>query len=114
MINFTKTNLKPIITSVKDNLSTHIITDHKRLIQLSEVVKTSEPKVELNEIKFIRSYPEIIERTNKILDTIPDKNKIDKILDKNLEAYSWVKKGQELNRANTKCLFAITLLMKKE
>lgn len=105
LINFTKANLKPIIANVKVDQSIHIIADNKRLIQLSEVVKTSEPKVEIDEIQIIISYSEIIEKANKILISIPDKNKLDKILDKNLEAYSWVKKGQELNKANSKCLF---------
>lgn len=105
LINFTKANLKPIIVNVKDNPLIHIISDKKRLIQISEVVKTSEPKVEIDEIKINISYSEIIEKANKILISIPDKNKLDKILDKNLEAYSWVKKGQELNKSNSKCLF---------
>lgn len=105
LINFTKTNLKPIVAAVKDNPSTHIIGDSKRLSQLSEVVKTSEPKVEIDDIKILFSYHEIIETTNEILSSIPDKTKLDKILDKNQDAYNWVKQGQKLNKANTKCLF---------
>lgn len=105
LINFTKANLKPIIISVKDNLAPHIIVDSKRLGQLSEVVKTSEPKTEIDEIKLILSYPEIIDKTNKILSSIPNRNKLDKILDSNIEAYNWVKQGQNLNKANSNCLF---------
>lgn len=105
LINFTKANLKPIVENVKENLSNYIIDDRKRLIQLGEVVKTSEPKVEIDEIQIILTYSDIIKRTNKILSRIPDKDKLDKILDKNVEAYSWVKQGQKLNKANTKCLF---------
>ena len=110
LINFTKANLKPIVATVKDNPSTHIIADSKRLSQLSEVVKTSEPKVEIDDIKILFSYPEIIETTNNILSSIPDKTKLDKILDKNQDAYNWVKHGQKLNKANTKCLFCYNLI----
>ena len=78
LINFTKTNLKPIVTTVKDNLTPHIIVDSKRLSQLSEIVKTSEPKVEIDDIEINFNYTEIINKTNKILSSIPNKNKLDK------------------------------------
>ncbi|MBI9054386.1 MAG: AAA family ATPase [Bacteroidales bacterium] len=105
IIDFTKTNLKHIIPKVKESLSTHIIRNNKQLARLRVIVITKEPRDELDEIQINFSYSEIIEKTNKILSSIPDKNKLDKILDKNTEAYSWVKKGQELNKANNKCLF---------
>jgi len=113
LINFTKVHLKPIVTNVKENPSTHIIVDSKRLIQISEVVKTSEPKVEIDKVQIIISYSEIIEKTNRILSCIPDKNKLDKILDNNIEAYTWVKKGQEFNKANNKCLFCDNIINEK-
>ncbi len=68
-------------------------------------MKTSEPKVEIDDIKINFNYTEIIDKTNKILSSIPDKNILDKILDENIEAYTWVKQGQNLNKANTRCIF---------
>lgn len=105
LINFTKANLKPILVSVKGDLAKNIITDKKRVSQLSAIVQTSEPKLELDEIHLVLSYNEILEATNQILINIPNKNIIDKILDRNSEIYGWVKKGIELNRATEKCLF---------
>jgi wobble nucleotide-excising tRNase len=105
LINFTKANLRPILSTVKGELAKHIITDKKRISQLSAIVQTSEPKLELDEIQIVLSYSNILEATNQILTNIPDKNIIDKILDRNSEIYSWVKKGIELNNANEKCLF---------
>lgn len=105
LINFTKANLKPIVSNIKDKLNVHIIKDKKQLTSLSEIVKTSEPKSKLVDIKINLSFNEIIERTNLILNKIPEKKALNKILDNNPGAYSWVMKGQEFNQANKKCLF---------
>lgn len=105
LINFTKANLKPILSTVKGELAKHIITDKKRISQLSAIVQTSEPKLELDEIDIDLSYNDILETANEILTNIPDTNVIDKILDGNSEIYGWVKKGIELNNVNEKCLF---------
>jgi wobble nucleotide-excising tRNase len=110
LINFTKTNLKPIILKVKDTVFDYIIKDKKRLLQLSKIVKTNEPKIELESIVFGSKYSEIIDITNNILSSVPDRKRLNKILDTNPEAFAWVKKGQELNTADTKCLFCDNLI----
>ena len=105
MIDFTKTNLKPIVAKVKNDISKYIIKDKKRLSQLRAIVITKEPKDELNKVKFISDYSAIVKKANNIFTQIPDKKLLDSILDNTSQIYSWVKKGQELNSANTKCLF---------
>lgn len=105
LINFTKINLKPIVSSVKEDLAKHIITNKKRISQLSSIVISKEPKLELDEIHIEFLYKKIFETTNQILTNIPDKNIIDKILDRNSEIYGWVKEGLQLNNSTEKCLF---------
>jgi wobble nucleotide-excising tRNase len=105
LINFTKTNLKPIISKVKDNILSNIIKDAKKLHQISKIVKTNEPKLEIEPIIYESSYSEIIKFANEIFKAVPEKKKIDKILDANPDAYAWVKKGQELHTGKNICLF---------
>lgn len=105
LIRFTKTELKPVVNLVKNDLDFFIIKDKKKLVSLSEIVKTSEPRAEVDEIFFWSNYPVIIEKTNEILTKTPNKNILNRILDKNLEAYAWVKQGQHLHKPNDKCLF---------
>ncbi|MBK5214920.1 MAG: AAA family ATPase [Flavobacteriaceae bacterium] len=104
-IDFTKANLKPIISKVKHNLSEFIITDKKKLAQLKAIVLSKEPKEVLDEVYFDSTYEKIIKSVNALLVKIPDKNQLDKILDSNSEIYSWVKKGKELHSKGDKCLF---------
>lgn len=110
LIGFTKTQLKPIVNYVKENLDLFIIKDKKQLSSLSEIVKTSAPKTELDEIETYFNYPEIIEKTNQILNKTPDKSIISKVLDNNSDAHTWVKEGQNFNQSNEKCLFCDNLV----
>ncbi|WP_281637588.1 AAA family ATPase [Flavobacterium marginilacus] len=105
IIDFTKANLKPIISKIKNDLTSHMIKDKNRLSQLRTIVITKEPKEELDEILFSPFYDEIIEKTNKILTNVPDKKHLDKILDSKSEIYSWVEEGLDYNYGNKKCLF---------
>lgn len=104
-IDFTKTNLKQIITRVKHNLSDFIITDKKKLAQLKSIVLSKEPKDVLEEISFNSNYKMLIKLVNDLLVKIPDKGHLDKILDSKPEVYTWVKKGKELHSKDDKCLF---------
>lgn len=104
-IDFTKANLKPIISKVKYNVSEFIITDKKKLSQLKSIVLSKEPKEVLNEISFNSSYEIIIKAVNDLLIKIPNKKQLNKILDSNSEIYEWVKEGTELHSENDKCLF---------
>jgi len=104
-IDFTKANLKPIVSKVKHNLSEFIITDKKKLAQLKAIVLSKGPKEVLGEVSFNSTYEIIIKSVNDLLVKIPDKKQLDKILDSNSEIYSWVKKGKELHSKSTKCLF---------
>jgi wobble nucleotide-excising tRNase len=104
-IDFTKANLKPIVSKVKDSISSYIITDKKKLTQLKAIVLSKEPREALDEIAFNSIYENIIQTVNNLLVKIPDKKQIDKILDSNSEIYTWVKKGKELHSKSTKCLF---------
>jgi wobble nucleotide-excising tRNase len=104
-IDFTKTNLKPILNKVKSDLSAYIITDKKKLIQLKSIVLSKEPREVLNEITFTTNYENIIKAVNNLLIKIPDKKQIDKILDSNSEVYLWVKQGKDLHKKGSKCLF---------
>lgn len=110
LINFSKANLKPIISNIKENLKDFIIKDVKLLASLTEIVKVSEPKITLNNIQINTGYNQIIENTNQILSKVPDKKILYKILDVNTEAYLWVKKGREFNEPNKKCLFCNNLI----
>ena len=113
LINFTKTNLKPLLTKFKINLSQYIITDKKRLSQLSEIVKTNSPKEELERIQFVTNYPNLIESVNETLQSVPEKVDLINIINNNSEIYSWVKKGQEINKVNEKCLFCDNIIDEK-
>lgn len=104
-IDFTKANLKPIVSKVKHNLSEFIITDKKKLAQLKAIVLSKEPKEVLDEISFISIYEILIKSANDLLVKIPDKKQLDRILDSNSEIYTWVKKGKELHSKPDKCLF---------
>ncbi len=104
-IDFTKANLKPIISKIKDNLDKFIIKDKKKLAQLKTIVLSKEPREILNEIIFNSNYENIIKSVNDLMIKIPDKKQLDKILDNNSEVYTWVKKGEELHIKSTKCLF---------
>lgn len=104
-IDFTKANLKPIVSKVKHNLSEFIITDKKKLAQLKAIVLSKEPKEVLDEISFISTYEILIKSINDLLVNIPDKKQLDRILDSNSEIYTWVKKGKELHSKPDKCLF---------
>jgi wobble nucleotide-excising tRNase len=105
LIGFTKTQLKPVLNIVKKDLDLYIIKDKKQLLSLSEIVKTSEPKAELDEIEIYLTYPKIIEKTNQLLNKTPEKSTINKILENNPAAYTWVKEGQNFHQSNDKCLF---------
>ncbi|MCT3806474.1 AAA family ATPase [Elizabethkingia anophelis] len=105
LIRFTKTNLKPIISKIKDDLNNFIVSDKKELSYLNDIVKVSEPKDELNEIIIDFNYSSIVEEVNKVLDNTPEKKVLNKILDTNNDAYNWVKKGKDLHTPNSKCLF---------
>jgi wobble nucleotide-excising tRNase len=104
-IDFTKANLKPIVSKVKHNLSEFIITDKKKLAQLKAIVLSKEPKEILDEISFNSTYEITIKTVNNLLIKIPDKKQFNKILDSNSEIYAWVKKGKELHSKTDKCLF---------
>ena len=104
-IDFTKANLKPIVSKVKHNLSEFIITDKKKLAQLKAIVLSKEPKDVIDEISFNSTYEIIIKSANGLLVKIPDNKQLDKILDSNSEIYTWVKKGKELHSKVDKCLF---------
>lgn len=104
-IDFTKANLKPIVSKVKYDVSEFIITDKKKLSQLKSIVLSKEPKEVLNEISFNSSYEIIIKAVNDLLIKIPNKKQLNKILDSNSEIYEWVKEGTELHSENDKCLF---------
>ncbi|MEZ4817540.1 MAG: AAA family ATPase [Flavobacteriaceae bacterium] len=104
-IDFTKANLKPIVSKVKHNLSEFIITDKKKLAQLKAIVLSKEPKEVLDEVSFISIYEILIKSVNDLLVKIPDKKQLDRILDSNSEIYTWVKKGKELHSKPDKCLF---------
>jgi wobble nucleotide-excising tRNase len=105
LINFTKANLKSIISTLANNLNQNIISDKKRLTQLSEIVKMNAPKEELERVRFVTNYNNLINSTNEILRNVPEKAELMKLLDKNSDVYSWVKKGREFNKANDRCLF---------
>ncbi|MFC4739037.1 AAA family ATPase [Flavobacterium ponti] len=104
-IDFTKANLKPIISKVKEKLADFIITDKKKLAQLKTIVLSKEPRDVLNEISFVDNYEKIIKSVNDLMIKVPDKKQLDKILDSSSEIYSWVKKGEELHTKKTRCLF---------
>lgn len=104
-IDFTKANLKPIVSKVKHNLYEFIIIDKKKLAQLKAIVLSKEPKEILDEISFNPTYVKIIKSVNNLLVKIPDKKQLDKILDSNSEIYTWVKMGKELHSKGDKCLF---------
>lgn len=105
LIRFTKTNLKPIISKIKDDLNNFIVNDKKELSYLNDIVKVSEPKEELNEIIIDFNYTSIVEEVNKVLNNTPEKKILNKILETNNYAYNWVKKGKDLHTPNSKCLF---------
>lgn len=105
LIAFTKTQLKPVLNIVKKDIDTFIIKDKKQLYSISEIVKTSEPKVKLDKIVTNLSYSKIINEANRILKKTPDSGTINKFLDKNLNSYFWVKQGQHFHNANDNCLF---------
>lgn len=113
LITFTKTQLKPIVNYVKKDLDSFIIKDKKQLSSLSEIVKTSSPKEKLDEIKIFISYSKIIKEVNQILIKTPDNELINKALDGNLNAYTWVKEGQNFHKPNDKCLFCDNIVTKK-
>ena len=104
-IDFTKANLKPIVSKVKNNLYEFIITDKKKLAQLKAIVLSKEPKEILDEISFNSNYEMIFNSVNNLLIKIPDKMEFNKILDSNSEIYTWVKKGKELHSKSNICLF---------
>lgn len=112
LITFTKTQLKPIVNYVKKDLDSFIIKDKKQLSSLSEIVKTSNPKEKIDEIEIFLSYLEIIEKTNQILTKTPDNELINRALDGNIEAYIWVKEGQNFHKPNDKCLFCDNIITK--
>lgn len=112
LITFTKTQLKPIVNYVKKDIDSFIIKDKKLLSSLSEIVKTSEPKETLDEIKIVLSYSNIIDETNRILIKTPDNGILNKVLDGNLDSYSWVKEGQSFHKPNDKCLYCDNIITK--
>lgn len=113
LINFTKTQLKPIVNYVKKDIESFIIKDKKQLSSFSEIVKTSNPKEKIEEIIFSHSYTEIIEKTNQILTKIPDNELINNVLDNNIETYNWVKDGQDFHKPNSNCLFCDNIITKE-
>ena len=112
LITFTKTQLKPIVNYVKKDIDSFIIKDKKLLSSLSEIVKTSEPKEILDEIKIVLSYSNIIDETNRILINTPDNGIINNVLDGNLDRYSWVKEGQNFHKPSDKCLYCDNIVKK--
>lgn len=112
LITFTKTQLKPIVNYVKKDIDSFIIKDKKLLSSLSEIVKTSEPKEVIEEIKIFLSYPSIIEETNRILIKTPENGVINKFLDGDLDSYRWVKEGQGFHKTNDKCLYCDNIITK--
>lgn len=109
LINFTKANVKSIINNIKQDLESYIITDKKELSSIGEIVKISSPKEQLEGIS-VDLNVELTSKVNQILEKIPQKDTLNKILDNNNEAYNWVKEGKELHNPNTQCLFCDNLV----
>ena len=101
LIEFNKGHLKTIKNKVINDLGSFIIKD-KELNSLSKTVKIEEPKIKIDEIIFERNIQEIINEVNAILISVPPKDEIIEILDKNVTSYDWVKLGLKINNQNEK------------
>lgn len=105
LINFTKADIRKIKDQIVDNIDSNIIKDKKELSKVSKVIKIEEPKEELDFVEFADNAEEISDLTNEILKSSPERSEIIEILDKNPNAYNWVKNGLEFNSKNENCLF---------
>lgn len=110
LINFTKTNLKPIISNITTNLDSFIIKNKTTIKLISEIIKIEKPKDVIDNIQINFNYVDLSSKLNELLNDIPEKNIIINILDKNPEAYYWVQKGMELNKAKEKCIFCDNII----
>lgn len=105
LINFTKADVRKIKEQVKDDISANIIRNKKELVKVSKVIKIEEPKTELVTVEFSDNCTNLLDIANEILTSSPSKSEIIEILDKNNDAYNWVKNGLEFNDKNKNCLF---------
>ena len=104
LIDFNKGHFKKQIPFVIQNLNGFIL-NKTEVSKLSKIVKIEEPKPIINEIQYDLNINQIIKEVNKILIKEPNKSNVLKILEQNNETLEWVRKGLELNKPKTKCLF---------
>lgn len=105
LINFTKADIRKIKDQIKGNIDSNIIKDKKELSKVSKVIKIEEPKSELDFVEFTDSITVISDLANEILKSSPAKSEVIEILDKNSNAYNWVKNGLGFNSKYENCLF---------
>lgn len=105
LINFTKADVRKIKDQIKDSIQENIISNKKELNKVSKVIKIEEPKTIIEPVSFVENSVQLEQIANDILVASPTKSEIIQILDKNNQAYNWVKSGLELNKANDNCMF---------
>ncbi|MCT4561306.1 MAG: AAA family ATPase, partial [Crocinitomicaceae bacterium] len=73
--------------------------------KLSKTVKIKEPKPELDLIQYQLNLNELITKVNSVLVREPEKQDVISVLEGNLDALEWTRKGLELNEPDNNCLF---------
>jgi len=105
LIEFNKGHLKRIKDKILPDLENCIIASKEELSVLSKTVKVDEPKPKLELVSFDNSFEHIVNTANELLEKIPSKSSVIKILDKTPDAYAWAKKGIDLHNNDDDCLF---------
>ena len=110
LIKFNKADLRNIKNSFSEPLQNYIIKENKDIRKVGQIIKLEAAKDKLDEVQAIFNINDLIYRANNILEEIPVKNNVIKILEENVQKYSWVKEGLGLHSSNTKCLFCDNLI----
>ena len=105
LIEFNKGHFKKIRDKVLPDLESHIIASKEELSVLSKTVKIDEPKPKLEAVSFDSICLYIVKSANELLEKVPSKSSVIKILDKKPDAYTWAKNGIELHGKGDACLF---------
>jgi len=105
LINFTKSDIRKIKDQINNDINLHIIGNKKELSKISKVIKIEEPKALIDVVILIENNTQLEQIANEVLEASPTKSEVIEILDKNINAYNWVKGGLELNKGKDNCLF---------
>lgn len=97
VIEFNKSHFKKILDEVKQSIETNYIAYPEEVSSLKKLAVAKNDKIILDSINYELKYFDLHTKVNKLLETIPPKEEVIDILEKNKTLYEWAKDGYSLH-----------------